>query len=144
MRHALLLLALVGCKQFEDYQTRSKRTEAELKLNKLGKHVKVLAMEHDKLPVLTLGPTPDKPCCQHPGYKCTPDAAMWSAWQPLDFMVTDPFNFQYTYSSTDGTTFTATAIGDLDCDENTVVYKLVGTLENGVVKTTITPPTNTD
>lgn len=143
MKRALLLFLLVGCKDFEDYQKRAKRSEAELQLTKLGKAAKVAAMEKEQFPILELAATPDKPCCDFPGHKCPADAAMWTAWQPLEFAITEPFQFQYTYSS-DGKTFTATAIGDLDCDRENIVYKLTGTLENGAAKTDLERPTNRD
>jgi hypothetical protein len=143
MRVALLLLALVGCKQFDDYQSRSKRTEAELHLHKISKSLQARVIETESFPILTLGPTPAQPCCMQPKAQCAPDPAQWTAWAPLEFTITEPFRFQYTYSS-DGKTFVATAIGDLDCDTNDVVYKLTGTIENGAAKTTVERPTNTD
>ena len=147
MKRALpLLLVLASCKEaFDDYQSKSKRTEAELMLNRLGKNLKVYSISANQpgFPILTLGPTPAQPCCTQPKATCAPNAADWTAWQPLEFSIEDPFRFQYTYTS-DGQTFTATAIGDLDCDTNNVVYKLTGKIENGVAMTNVERPTNTD
>jgi hypothetical protein len=146
MKRALLLLALVGCKQFDDYQSRGRRTEAELNLQKIRKALQVHVIEaaRPSFPLLTLGPTPEIPCCMQEKVKCAVDPAQWTAWAPLDFSMTEPFRFQYTYSSTDGQTFVATAIGDLDCDTNNVVYRLTGKIENGAAVTSLEVPTNTD
>ena len=44
-----------------------------------------------------------------------------------------PHKFAYTYEGSP-TQFTATAIGDLNCDGKTVTFTLKGVAENGAVK----------
>lgn len=58
-------------------------------------------------------------------------------WRALGFAIDQPSQFQYAYRS-DGKTFTATAIGDLDCDGISVVYTLTGNADG---TTTLTEPT---
>ena len=72
--------------------------------------------------------------------------ADWSdpVWQALDFQIDHPTLFQYSYAS-DGTSFNATAVGDLDCDGTFITYTLSGTAENGNVQVKLTePPPNSD
>jgi hypothetical protein len=143
----VVLVVLVGCsKDAEEYIRKSKRTEAELQLNKILKGAKVAAITNDKFPVGTTGPVPATDCCKGPEAKCPVDRAQWetSPWQELDFAIDEPHRFRYTYTS-DGKTFTATAIGDLDCDTTTITYKVSGTYEDGAALTTpVERPTNTD
>jgi hypothetical protein len=144
MRILLAVLLLAGCsKSFDDYAKKSKLTEAELELNKLGKSVKAYAMEKGELPKLSIPLTPAEPCCaskgQKSGYKCESTASTWAAWQPLDFMILDPHYFQYSVES-DGKTLTAKAVGDLDCDTAMVEYVMVATMVEGNVTTELTKP----
>jgi hypothetical protein len=137
-----LLLLLAGCsKAFDDYAKKSKRTEAELELTKLGKRVKEYAIEKGELPKLTVPLTPAEPCCKSgPTLKCQSTASTWLAWESVDFMILDPHYFQYSVES-DGKTLTAKAVGDLDCDTNTIEYVMVATMgPEGSVTTDITKP----
>lgn len=72
----------------------------------------------------TEGPTPQQRCCvlSPDRGKCPPDPSWWEdsqTWKALDFHISDPFYFQYSYISqgvNQNASFTARANGDLDCD----------------------------
>ena len=146
MRWLLALAVLAGCsKSADEYISKSKRTEAELMLNKIVKSVKVFAITNMKFPEGTAGPVPAIDCCQDPKRKCQPDPKQWQTapWQELDFFIEEPHFFRYSYTS-DGKSFTATAIGDLDCDTNMMTYKVSGTVDKDGPKTTLIERTSED
>ncbi|HEY4242040.1 MAG TPA: hypothetical protein VGM88_19605 [Kofleriaceae bacterium] len=89
-------------------------------------------------------PLPKASCCAAADRHCA--AADWSGspWKELGFDLDGPTDFRYSYSSADGTTFHATAVGDLDCDGTEVTYQLDGKIENGQTLVKLTSPTNTD
>ena len=111
----------------KDYQTKSKKTEAALQLDKLGKNAKIYYITNAAFPSGTSTTMPDKPCFAGPNGHCPvapPEA--WTkdpVWASLDFQIDDPNLFQYHYTS-DGKTATVTAIGDLDCDGTSITYTL--------------------
>ncbi len=114
-------------KAFGDYMSKSKATEAKLQLHKLGKLLKSAFVETSAFPVGKVGPTPAEPCCKGENHKCAANAEQWltnPVWASLDFEMSDPSLFQYSYDSVDGKTATATAVGDLDCDGTMITYKL--------------------
>jgi hypothetical protein len=132
-----VLVVAAGCGAAKDYADKSKATEAKLQLAKLQMSAKNAVAMNGGLVVGTAGPTPATPCCQQPQQKCAPDPADWTGvWHALDFQIGDPFRFQYSYQS-DGQTFTALAVGDLDCSGSTTTYKLEGRVENGLLASTI-------
>lgn len=134
-------------KAFSSYMDKSKKTEAQLMLNRLGKMLKVAHAENAAFPIGKGGPTPAEPCCKGEGGKCPVDEAQWNVqpWQTLDFISSEPGRFQYTYESADGKSAKATAIGDLDCDGTTITYTLEMTVdETGNPKMNIVEPTNPD
>ena len=119
---------------YSDYMKKSKRSEAELNLDAIRKSARVSYVENAEFPKGTAEPTPSDGCCFGPGHKCPVDYAQWSnnpVWNALDFEISEPSYFQYAYESKDGQSFTARAIGDLDCDEIKVEYVLEGRVENG-------------
>jgi len=125
------ILAAVAIPAYVNYMTKSKQTEASLMLNRLGKNLKVAFITNGAFPKGTVGPTPAKSCCESQG-RCLPDAAAWAdpVWQALDFQIDDPHMFRYAYSSQDGKTFVAKAIGDLDCDGKDVEYVMSGSIDD--------------
>jgi hypothetical protein len=131
-------------KAFGDYMAKSKLTEAALQLNRIGKDLKLYVMERDAFPIGNAGPTPAEPCCKGENHKCpVVPIEQWSAseiWKLLDFEISEPTLFQYSYESTDGKTATATAVGDLDCDGTMITYKLEASIEDGVAKVNIVKP----
>lgn len=118
--------------EVDDYKNKSRATEASLQLNKLGKKAKSAFVETGEFPKGKVGPTPAGPCCKGEKGKCAVDAKAWQdpAWQALEFSIDEPSLYQYSYES-DGKTFTALAVGDLDCDSNSATYTLKGTVDNG-------------
>ena len=134
-----------------DYRSRTRRIEAQLQLNKLGKAARIAYVENDKFPTEAAPLTPASDCCAENfegKRKCGPSAASWStpAWRALDFEISEPHLFRYSYTpSADGSSFTATAVGDLDCDGVTITYTLRGSTVNGTPKLELTePPPNSD
>jgi hypothetical protein len=115
----------------KDYMKKSKAIEAKLLLNKLGKNAKVAVIDNGAFPTGNAGPTPAQPCCSAPDHKC-PVSQDWTSspvWKALAFTVDEPTQYQFTYSASDGKSFTATAVGDPQCDGHPETYKLEGKLD---------------
>jgi prepilin-type N-terminal cleavage/methylation domain-containing protein len=148
------ILAAVAVPAFMDYIKRSKKTEAALQLDKIGKNSKRAYSETSSFVVGTATEYPIKAttgCCKGGGTdanhcKAVPASfAADSTWKALDFQIDEDSLFVYGYSSTDGKTFTATAIGDLDCDTTEITYTLAGKSDNGNPAVQLTePPPNSD
>ena len=140
------MLAAVAIPAFMDYMKKSKVTEAALQLNKLGKNAKVYYITNAEFPKGTAALTPAASCCGGPRNHCVTTPADWASpvWQALDFQIDEPSLFQYSYTG-DGATFTATAVGDLDCDGTMITYTLTGTADQGNPRMQLTePPPNSD
>lgn len=139
--------AITACmdKGVSDYKARAKQPEAKLNLDRIGKNAKMHYVTNAEFPKGNSATLPDKSCC--PKCDAVP-AEKWAAdpvWNALDFSFEDPPRFQYHYESADGKSFTATAVGDLDCDETTVTYTIKGSIDssgNPVVE--LVEPTNPD
>jgi hypothetical protein len=126
MRVLLLLAVLTSCKAADDYARKSKMSEARLHLNKLTKLAKVYQIEKGQFPVGKAALTPAISCCDQAQHKCQPDPSQWTGvWKDLDFQIDEPHNYRYSYES-DGNTFTATAVGDLDCDLEVATFTAHG------------------
>ncbi|KAB2901487.1 MAG: prepilin-type N-terminal cleavage/methylation domain-containing protein [Kofleriaceae bacterium] len=146
------ILAAVAIPAFMDYMKKGKRSEAELNLDAIKKGNKTYFVEHASYVVGTEGATPAANCCPGGGVtRCTANPAAWegtatapTAWDMLDFSVTDDHYFVYDYTGAAGTDYTATAEGDLDCDGTTVVYTLAGTAAGGNPTSTLTKPARAD
>lgn len=127
---AVSVCALAGCdskKAHDELMAKSKVSEAELNLKAIEKGLKMHFAEHAMFPTGTAAQTPTVVCCEGPNHKCPPNAADWTSnpvWKALDFEVTEPSFFQYSYDSSDGKTAVAKAVGDLDCDAVQVTYVL--------------------
>jgi type IV pilus assembly protein PilA len=145
------ILAAVAIPAFMDYMKRSKKTEASLQLNKIGKNAKRAYSESSSYVVGTAGQLPAKPgaggCCGGPNNHCAANSAGFAgdtAWKSLDFQIDEDSLFYYDYTGT-ATTFTAKATGDLDCDNTEIVYTLTGAATAGNPSVTMTePPVNGD
>jgi type II secretory pathway pseudopilin PulG len=132
--------------KFLDYQTKSKVSEAELNLRAIDKALTASYAENARFPVGSVPLTPSTPCCAGPGHRCPANPSDWQGvpvWDELAFEQTRPSFFQYAYQS-DGTTFTARAVGDLDCDGVTVEYVLEGNAAGGQPTSTLRKPTRAD
>ncbi len=143
------MLAAVAIPSFMNYTKRSKKTEAALQLNKLGKDAKRAYIESNSYPPGTAALTPSEPCCGQPNNHCRAVPELYAAdpaWKALDFQIDEPTLFQYSYSaSADGQSFIAKAVGDLDCDGVFITYELRGTVTNGNPSVMlIEPPPNSD
>jgi type II secretory pathway pseudopilin PulG len=140
------VLSAVAIPAFMDYMKKSKQTEAAMMLNRLGKSAKVAYITDAKFPVGTVPLTPAASCCAGPKAHCVSTPADWATpvWTQLGFSIDDPNLFQYSYTS-DGTTFTAEAVGDLDCDGKMITYRLEGSAVKGNPEVRLTePPPNSD
>ena len=133
------ILAAVAIPAFMDYIKRSKKTEASLQLNKIGKNAKRVYSELSSYVVGKTGPTPTpagKGCCGGGGTDtnhCKAVPATFAAdttWKALDFQIDEDSLFYYNYDGA-ATSFTALATGDLDCDGTEIVYTLTGTAVDG-------------
>jgi type IV pilus assembly protein PilA len=144
------ILAAVAIPAFMDYMKRSKKTEASLQLNKIGKNAKRTYSETSSYVVGTAAPLPAKGtsgCCGLANNHCVANPAAFAAeptWKALDFQIDEPNLFYYNYTGA-AATFTATATGDLDCDGTEIVFTLAGASTDGNPAVTLTePPPNSD
>src|ERR1041385_8845761 len=64
------ILAAVAIPAFMDYSKRSKKTEAALQLNKIGKNAKRAYFETSSFPPGSTELTPPEPCCGQPKNPC--------------------------------------------------------------------------
>lgn len=142
---AISLFALAGCEK------KVKNAEAEVSLNVIAQASLREYTEHQHYVTGHQGATPAQPCCaQNVGSKkqCAAVAADWDSsptWKALGFKQTQPFYYQYAYTgSQDGKQYDATASGNLDCDELTIVYTLQGRVSGGKPVSVILKPTNND
>ena len=138
------ILAAVAIPAFMDYMKKGKTTEAELQLAKIKTNAKASYNTDSAYPAVTAALTPASPCCtQNAGgkKKCAVSAADWATtpWQTLDFQLDEPFYFQYSYTGT-ATAYTATAVGNLDCDATSITYTLAGSTVNGSPTAALTKP----
>lgn len=123
-----------------------RRSEAELKLDAIGKAALAEYARNKSFPHFTVGLTPSTSSCELPGKKYPVVASDWSgvpAWDALGFEMTEPFYFQYSYTG-DASTFVAEAVGDLDCDGVSVTYTLRGRILDGQPVVELTKPPRAD
>ncbi|MEE2644900.1 MAG: prepilin-type N-terminal cleavage/methylation domain-containing protein [Myxococcota bacterium] len=144
------ILAVVAGSEFSKYQARAKSTEAVGNVAKIADGAQAYYLQEQTtrqgvlLPKqfpLSVGPTPQEgPGCNGPSpLKHDPAnpaiGNQWQveSWQKLSFAVSKPFLYSYQFES-NGTgvqaSFTARAIGDLDCDQNTSLFEQVGYVDN--------------
>ena len=147
------ILAAVAIPAFMDYIKRSKRTEASLQLNKIGKNAKRVYMETSQYVSGTAPTAPDSPggvggCCGGVGTSgnnanhCAAEPAVFTGstvWSALDFQIDEDTLFLYDYTGS-ATDYTARAVGDLDCDGTEITYVLSGTAVNGQPAYQLTEP----
>jgi type IV pilus assembly protein PilA len=154
----LAALAIYGVKR---YLTNAKTGEAKNNLGRLGKDA-VSAFERESMEgtliatvntgpsalhrlCMSVGATERVPNAVPGGAKLQPNPSAWQVgtplqgWQCLKFSVNDPLYYQYNYTSdatatTSGTTFSATATGNLDNDATTSVWTYSGGILNGAAR----------
>jgi len=82
-------------------------------------------------PQLSAGPTPPIGACCKNGGMCDPNPNLWTGaeWRALAFSIDRPhsysFEYRVTQSSGPNASFTARAIGDLDCDGEYSTFQMV-------------------
>jgi len=153
------ILAAVAIPAFMDYMKKSKKTEASLQLNKIGKNAKTMYIEKQTYATVSLPVPQPLPmrgitgCC---GAGVPPNAnkcpqvpgsfvADTTGWAQLEFQIDEPSLFVYSYDGSPGTSFVALAQGDLDCDGTEITYTMNGTAISGnPAVELIEPPANTD
>jgi type IV pilus assembly protein PilA len=142
------ILAAVAIPQFLEMMKKSKRNEAELNLDAIKKSLKGEWPVRQGFYVGDTGTAPDGDCCDsgRPDRKCEIDVSIWqsSNWRALEFSINEPSYFNYDYTGVDDS-FTATAVGDLDCDDVPVTFTLSGAkVPSGEGTFTLTKPTTVD
>jgi type IV pilus assembly protein PilA len=147
------ILAAVAIPAFMDYMKRSKKTEAALQLNKIGKNSKRAYIENATYVTGPSAQMPTKPggggCCGGSGASpnhCRANPSGFTAdgvWKALDFEIDEDTLFYYSYTGT-ATTYTAIAVGDLDCDNTEITYTLSGTAANGQPAYSLSEPAASD
>ena len=131
------VLAAIAIPSFVNYQRKAKAVEAELELRRIGHAAIMYFDEHGRFPAAAAGPTPATPCCAGPDHQCASVIDDWAAepWRTLGVTMLEPHRYQYTFTpGADGSSFTATAIGDLDCDGDASVFTLTGTAVGGAAR----------
>jgi type IV pilus assembly protein PilA len=139
---AVGMMAAVAIPAFMQYMEKSKASEASIQLNKLGKNLKTYYVTTGGVPVGTAPLTPAQSCCDGPNHKCH-DPAAWAkdpVWKELEFSIDEPGLYRYEYTSTDGKTFEAHAVSDLDCDGNPATWILRGQPEGDTLKVELLQP----
>ncbi len=146
---------------FGDFQKKSKKSEAALMLNKIGKNAKRVFGETGAFPTASSALLPaggggagGKNCCGGKGgtkaspgtsvnNKCTADPEAFTkdpAWTALEFSVDEASQYQYSFVG-GAKEFTAYAIGDVDCDGQSATFTLHGTVSSaGNPQVDLTPP----
>ena len=142
------ILAAVAIPAFMDYMKKSKKTEAALQLNKIGKNNKVyFTTNADYAPSAAAAkPGSDGGACAATGGKFAIDST-WptdSGWAALDFQVDEPNLFTYHYTRTSTASAQATAVGDLDCDGTLITYSLDLLVVQGNIQDKIYEPATPD
>jgi prepilin-type N-terminal cleavage/methylation domain-containing protein len=130
------LLASVAIPAFLEYMRSGKASEAQIALNRLGKTARANFVRNAYYPVGNEGPLPGGSPCGLPNGTFT--AGHFTSlrtgggmFEQLEFTVEEEFRFRYSYESADGTSFTALAIGDMDCDGIDGTVQALGTSTNG-------------
>jgi hypothetical protein len=139
------IIAAVAIPAYMQSAKKPRRIEADVQLERIGQGAKRYHEEHGAFPKGKVGPAPANRCCTYPGGRCNePGAWKKPIWQQLDMKIEEPHLHRYAYES-DGKTFNAKAISDLDCDGIEVEWVLHGAADaNGNVVTTIIPPSTPD
>ncbi|MEO8702846.1 MAG: hypothetical protein ABI867_22570 [Kofleriaceae bacterium] len=132
------LLVLAACNS----PGTATKTEAEVQLERIARGAKAYWIDKAVPPVGKAAAMPAVDCCAQPGHRCPAQtAAQWEAaspvWRDLHFHVEGSTSFRYSYDSSDGFAYVATATGDPDCTGAAVTYRLVGTIVNAELVSTI-------
>ncbi len=146
------ILAAVAIPMFLDSMKNAKNSEAKVQLSKMRDTAKTRFATNASYPVFTATTTPATTCCaQDIGgkKKCKGnkpgDWDVATTWQKIDFQVDEDFFFQYAYTGA-ANAFTATAVGNMDCDATSITYTQTGTVVGGnpELPGMVEPPPNSD
>jgi prepilin-type N-terminal cleavage/methylation domain-containing protein len=138
------ILAAVAIPAFMDYMKKSKKTEASLQLNKIGKNNKTYFITNASFVPTSGAIQPGAAGGACPNKFATINWATLAGWKDLDFQIDEPNLFSYVYTG-GTTTASALAIGDLDCDGTYITYSLTFTAVNGNPAASLSePPPNSD
>jgi prepilin-type N-terminal cleavage/methylation domain-containing protein len=145
------ILAAVAIPMFMDSMKTAKKSEAIIQLDKISDRAVIEYNTHATYPLGDTPLTPSSSCCSQNALfkkKCNVNPDDWDdpEWRALDFSIDKEFYYQYKYTpGNGGTEFKASALGDTDCDGDTVEFVVDGKTLNGTPKTTLTePPPNSD
>ena len=146
------ILAAVAIPAFLEYMKKSRATEAGEQLNAIGKKQKIVFGERSQFSTgngallpNNLGTSPGTACCGGVGGghgvtgssnvgKCTGDASLFqgdTTWADMSFSIDEETSYQYSFvgDGSSGQTYTATAVGDTDCDGIPGTYTLTGQVD---------------
>ena len=127
--------------------TKKVQGEAKFHLHRIASAAKRVLAERGSFPKGTAKQLPVQPgdaqgCCGGPSFQC-PASTEWSAdpvWKELGFKIEEATQYRYTYESTDGQSFKATAVGDRDCDGVPATFTLTATATGKTATIDITEP----
>lgn len=129
------ILAALAIPSFMKYIARSKTTEAVMGLKKIHDGARSYYEEGPKKfpPSAPMTPAAGS-CCGQPGDRCAPNPQAWAGegWSALKFSMDEPHRYSYEFISVgEGATatFTARAVGDLDCDGVYSTYEAYGSID---------------
>jgi hypothetical protein len=131
---ALGMETAVAIPAFLHYIRQTKTAEAHEQVSRLCQSVGSYFDQSHRLP--DPAPlTPAVPCSTYADGRCPPAPGEWGtpAWQALGFSMTEPHYYQYELL-TDGTSFTAHALGDLDADGMRSTFECHGQVVGGVLQ----------
>ncbi len=145
------ILAAVAVPAFMKYMQKAKTTEAKQFVKKIYDGARTYYVDSDtnsasqepvakQFPATTAATPAENACCSEVGEKCQPSAALWDTgddaptWNALQFSITDPHYYWYTFESDPEVEFTARANGNLDCDTNFSTFEMKGYVQDGEVQ----------
>jgi prepilin-type N-terminal cleavage/methylation domain-containing protein len=138
------VLASIAVPGFIKNARKAKSTEAIVQLNRIysASRTYILELHNSAGSARVLAPqfpdaegmTPASNCCLSVGQRCAPLPSAWASptWLALQFAIDSPHYYRYAYDSTGsthpglGSTFTAQAFGDLNCDGTYSTFEMFG------------------
>jgi prepilin-type N-terminal cleavage/methylation domain-containing protein len=143
------ILAVVAGPELMKYQIRAKTSEAIQNVSKIADGARAYylsemtsrdgALIQKQFPT-AIGPTPQNYACtnnspkkHNPSDYSTPDTFGNESWQSLQFGVSKPFLFSYTFQAQgqgQQAIFASQARGDLDCDGNNSLFEQSGKVDD--------------
>jgi prepilin-type N-terminal cleavage/methylation domain-containing protein len=135
------VLAAIAVPSFMRNARKARTSEALVQVNKIYLSSRTYILEPHAAPGSStpLAPgfpsseamTPAGSCCVGAVNKCSPFPPDFKTptWEALQFSIDDPHYYHYAYTSTGpsiGSTFTAQAFGDLNCDGTYSTFEMAG------------------